>query len=219
MTPFRNAWNRVIYAGWSLVYNGLIQLPPYRRGRELLWRMAEPVAGERVLLVGVGTGIDLDYLPAGATVTGIDLSPSMLRLARRRAEDHNRAGRNLGVQFIQGDAQQLPCVEGEFDLVVLALILSVVPEPVPCLAEAVRACKPGGRILVFDKFLAESAQPRPIRRIINLLTRVFGTDINRRFEEIAAGLPLKVCEDRPLAPGSSFRAIELRHTPSRPAEQ
>jgi len=213
-SSLRNFWNRLIYAGWSLVYNLLIQLPPYQTGRTLLWQMAAAQPGERILLVGVGTGIDFDHLPEGVIVTGIDLSPAMLRLARRRAQDHQLSGFTGTITLLQGDAQSLPFAAEEFDLTVLALIVSVVPDPRRCLEEAVRVTKPQGRLLIFDKFLAANAQPTWSRRLANLLTRPFGTDINRKLEPLLIGLPVHLTQRKTISPRSSFTVLELHKNKS-----
>src|SRR5512137_204275 len=78
-----NRWNQFIYRLWAPVYDATVGhffLPGRERAMELL--NLQP--GERVLLVGVGTGADLPLLPAGVTATGIDLSPDMLAKARQK---------------------------------------------------------------------------------------------------------------------------------------
>ena len=80
-------------------------------GREWLGRRAQG----RVLEVAVGTGLNLAYYPAEVTVTGIELSPAMLAIARKRAADLGR-----DVDLYQGDAQQLPFADASFDTAVCA---------------------------------------------------------------------------------------------------
>ena len=106
------------------------------------------VAGERVCFVGVGTGADLLHVPKGVTGIGVDLSEAMLT----RAEKKLPIG-GCDIELRVGDAQALPLDDGVFDAVVLNLILSVVPDPARCMAEAIRVLRPGGRIVIFDKFL------------------------------------------------------------------
>jgi ubiquinone/menaquinone biosynthesis C-methylase UbiE len=81
-------------------------------GREWLTSRARG----QVLEVAVGTGRNLAHYPAEATVTGIELSPAMLAIARQRAAG---LGRDVGLQ--QGDAEHLPCGDASFDTVVCAL--------------------------------------------------------------------------------------------------
>ena len=109
--------------------------------------------GERVLLVGVGTGEDLPLLPTGISATGIDLSPDMLAKARKKLPLPGR-----DVTLLQGDAQHLLVDEAGFDAVVFNLVLSVITDGKACFRENLRALKPGGRAVVFDKFLPDEGR-------------------------------------------------------------
>ncbi|MGB3911602.1 MAG: methyltransferase domain-containing protein [Pseudolysinimonas sp.] len=114
---------------------------PFAGGRE--W-IGERATG-RILDVATGTGRNLPHFPANATVTGIDLSPAMLSLARRRAGDLGR-----DVAFEQGDAEQLPFEASTFDTVVCALSLCSIPDPTAAIGEMKRVLTPGGRLLLVD---------------------------------------------------------------------
>src|SRR5512141_2058779 len=94
-----NHWNQIIYRLWAPIYDSTVNqffMPGRKRALELL----HPQAGERVLIVGVGTGADLPLLPAGVDVTGIDLSPEMLAKARLKLKQCAAS-----VRLMQGDAQ------------------------------------------------------------------------------------------------------------------
>lgn len=197
-----NTWNRIVYTFWSPIYDWLISSPVFVKGRKQAWKLANVKHGEDVLLVGIGTGVDIKYIPDGASITGVDISPSMLNVAKRKA---TRLGKSM--LFLLGDAEQLPRPENSFDVVALYLILSVVANPTVCFQEAIRVVKPGGRIIVFDKFISKKKPPSLIRKSANFLTRPFGTDINRNFEDIIQGFDVTILEDKPLSPGSAFRTI------------
>ncbi|NJD23961.1 MAG: class I SAM-dependent methyltransferase [Betaproteobacteria bacterium] len=157
----------------------------------------------QVLLAGIGTGLDLPHLPAQHRYVGIDLTAAMLRRALPRAQ---------AVDFapVQGDAQRLPFADGAFDHAVLHLILAVVPEPRLCLAEAARVVRPGGSLLVFDKFL-RLGQPALLRRLANPLVRRVATRLDVVFEDLLARMPGLVLEhDQPAMAGGWFRMIRLR---------
>ncbi len=115
--------NRLTYALWSPLYDRLIGLAPFRRGRAKAHERLALQAGERVLLVGVGTGIDFPFLPVGIEAVGVDLSQFMLARARKRLPIDGRQ-----VELLQADAQAMPLVDDTFDAAFLALILSVVPD-------------------------------------------------------------------------------------------
>lgn len=169
---------------------------------------ALPEKAARVLLCGVGTGLDLPLLPPQHRYTGLDLTRAMLR----RAVTHPT---RLDIHWVQGDAQRLPFADASFDHAVLHLILAVVPEPQACLAEAARVVAPGGRLLVFDKFLRPQ-QSAPLRRLLNPITRRLATRLDVVFEEVLAQTPgLQLHSDQPALAAGWFRLIQLIRTPGR----
>lgn len=164
---------------------------------------ALPAAPGRVLLAGVGTGLDLPHLPPQHHYVGLDLTEAMLRRARPRAGKADFNG-------IIGDAQRLPFADGSFDHAVLHLILAVVPQPADCLREIARVLRPGGTALVFDKFLRRG-QPALLRRLANPLVRRVATRLDVVFEDVLAHTPtLSVEHDQPALAGGWFRIIRLR---------
>ena len=186
-----NRWNQIIYSLWAPVYDSTINrlfMPGRKRAMELLYLQA----GESVLIIGVGTGADLPLLPAGVDATGIDLSPEMLDKARLKL---NRC--SASIKLIQGDAQGLLVDEASFDAVILNLILSVVPDGNACLQSALRALKPGGRSVIFDKFLPEGKSTSFGRRFLNIFSTLLGTDINRRLSDLTKGCPCAITHDEP----------------------
>jgi ubiquinone/menaquinone biosynthesis C-methylase UbiE len=110
-------------------------------GREWLGERAHG----RVLEVAIGTGRDLPHYQADAIVTGIELSPTMLAIARQRAADLGR-----DVDFREGDAEHLPYDDASFDTLVCALALCTIPSPATAIAEMKRVLIPGGRLLLLD---------------------------------------------------------------------
>lgn len=171
------------------------------RGRSLA-PLADHVPGE-VLVAGVGTGLDIPHLPSQHRYVGIDLTRAMLAKAQRRI-----VGKHI--KLVQGDVQRLPFADHRFDAVVLHLILAVVPDPKACLAEAARVLKPGGHILVFDKFL-KPGERALWKRAMNSLTRHVATRLDVVFEDVLAVAPsLHRHHDEPALAGGWFRLIRLR---------
>ena len=199
-----NRWNRFIYRLWAPVYDrvlGRFFLPGRKRAMTIL--ALKP--GERVLLVGVGTGADLELLPEGVTAVGTDLSPEMLRHCRSRLPLPGRE-----VTLIQGDAQQLQVDEAAFDAAVFNLILSVIPDPAACLRENLRSLKPAGRVVVFDKFIPHGGEITLWRRMLNFFSTLIGTDITRVFEEINASSGWEAIRDEPSLLNGTYRVILLK---------
>ena len=198
-----NRWNRFIYRLWAPVYDSTVNrlfMPGRKRALELL----DLQPRERVLIVGVGTGADLPLLPAAVEATGIDLSPEMLAKARLKL------GRcAASVKLIEGDAQVLLVDPASFDAVILNLILSVIPDGGACLRSALHALKPGGRAVVFDKFLPEGQEPSPVRKLLNFFSTLLGTDINRRMSDLMKDLPCVMTRNEPGIAGGMYRVILL----------
>jgi len=199
-----NRWNRFIYRLWAPVYDatvGQFFLPGRKRAMELLSLQT----GEHVLLVGVGTGADLPLLPQGVEAMGVDLSPDMLARARHKLPLPGRE-----VTLLQGDAQHLLVDEASYDAVIFNLILSVIPDGAACLRENLRALKPGGRAVIFDKFLPDDGRLTFLRRLLNLGSTLFGTDITRRFGDLAKGAGIQMVQDEPSLMKGNYRVMLVR---------
>jgi phosphatidylethanolamine/phosphatidyl-N-methylethanolamine N-methyltransferase len=203
-----NAWNRMRYTLWAPVYDIVGRRFDGRRRESL--RLLDPRPGERVLIVGAGTGADLPYLAQGCIVVATDLTPAML--ARARA--HVREGIHLALM----DGQSLGVRSVSCDAVVLHLILAVIPDPARCLQEAARVLRPGGRLVVFDKFI-QARRPPVGLRLLNVVTRTLFTDVTRRFQDILerSGAPLLIERDSPALFGGLFRHLLLRKSDGPPA--
>ena len=161
--------------------------------------------GEQVLLVGAGTGLDLDFLPKTALITATDITPAMVARLGRRG---NKLQLRINTQIMDG--QQLALPDNSFDKMVLHLILAVIPDPVRCLQEAERVLKPGGLIVVFDKFLQPGHRPGLFRRVANFFTNFLFSDITRSFETILNETKLKLLTDQPADFNGNFRIILLQ---------
>lgn len=201
-----NRRNLMAYRCWAPIYDSTVNrlfMPGRRRAMELL--SLHP--GERVLIVGIGTGADLIFLPAGVIATGIDLSPDMLAKARLKL---NRC--LAAVKLIEGDAQTLLVEPACFDAVILNLILSVIPDGNACLQTALRALKPGGRGVIFDKFLPEGQDPSRVRKFFNFFSTFLGTDINRSLSDLMRNCPCEIIHDEPSIAGGMYRVTLIRKT-------
>lgn len=155
-----------------------------------------------IFINGIGTGLDLPYLPPCHRYTGLDLTAAMLSRAKPRAQ-------NLRLNLVQGDSMRLPFASESFDHAVLHLILAVVPDSLACLREAARVLKPGGRMLILDKFL-KPGETAWLRRALNPLVRRVATRLDVVFEEVLAGVPeLRLEADVPVLAGGWFRSIRL----------
>jgi phosphatidylethanolamine/phosphatidyl-N-methylethanolamine N-methyltransferase len=110
--------------------------------------------GDRVVEVGVGTGINAALYPRDCAVTGIDLSGSMLEKARDRVA--RKGIRN--VRLLEMDAADLKFADETFDIVYAPYLISVVPDPIGVAREMRRVCRRGGRIVFLNHFRS----PNPV---------------------------------------------------------
>ena len=98
-----------------------------------------------VLEVAVGTGLNLPHYPPGVRLTGVDVSPAMLELARQRARDLG-----IEVDLREGDAENLNFDKGSFDTVACTFGLCAIPDYRAAIVEMITVLRPGGLLLLAD---------------------------------------------------------------------
>src|SRR5256884_603550 len=152
VTAVENHFVERVYENLASVYD-LVFGPTLHPGRVHAIHRMGIKPGDRVLEVGVGTGINAALYPRDCAVTGIDLSGPMLEKARDRVA--RKGIRN--VRLLEMDAADLKFATGTFDIVYAPYLISVVPDPVAVVREMHRVCRPGGRIVVLNHF--RSANP------------------------------------------------------------
>lgn len=128
------------------------------------------------LEVAVGTGRNLPFYPAGARLTGLDVSPAMLDIARARATDLGRSA-----ELCEGDAHALPFPDASFDTVVCTFSLCNIPDQRRAIAEMHRVLRPGGLLLLVDHVASTSRVAFVVQRLFERLTiRLAGDHQTRR---------------------------------------
>lgn len=165
VTVVENDFVEGVYDKLAKVYD-LIFGPTLHPGRLQAIERMNIQSGERVLEVGVGTGINLSLYPQNCSVTGIDFSSSMLEIARERA-----ARKNIGnVRLLQMDAADLRFADDSFDIVYAPYLISVVPDPIRVAQEMRRVCRPGGRIIFLNHFLSPNPVLSRLERLLSPFT-------------------------------------------------
>ena len=175
-----------VYDKLAKVYD-LVFGPTLHPGRLQAIERMDIQAGERVLEVGVGTGINLSLYPREAAVTGIDFSSSMLEKARERAARPEASP----VRLLQMDAADLRFADNSFDIVYAPYLISVVPDPVKVAQEMRRVCRPGGRIIFLNHFLSPNLFLSRIERLISPATIHIGFKSDRDLPAFLAQADLK----------------------------
>lgn len=132
--------------------------------------LSRQVRGQ-TLEIGVGTGRNLEVYPADLPLTGVELSPAMLEIARARAISLGRA-----VDLRLSDAQTLPFTDASFDTVVFCLSLCTIPDAGRAFGEGVRVLRPGGRIVALEHVRSPNRVVRLVERLAEPITVRFQAD-------------------------------------------
>jgi phosphatidylethanolamine/phosphatidyl-N-methylethanolamine N-methyltransferase len=164
-TAVENDFVEGVYDKLAKVYD-LFFGPTLHPGRLRAIQRMDIQPGERVLEVGVGTGINLSLYPKHCSVAGIDFSSSMLEKGRERVA--RKDIRN--VRLLQMDAADLKFADDSFDIVYAPYLISVVPDPVRVAREMRRVCRPGGRVIVLNHFLSPHPILSRLERLISPFT-------------------------------------------------
>lgn len=190
---------------YDMIFGGVLD-----RGRKEAVRLMNSQPPGRVLEVGVGTGLSLPHYDPQARVVGIDLSREMLDKARDRVARHG-----LGhVEALEEmDARATPFPDASFDTVVSMYVLSVTPEPERLLTEMRRLCKPGGSILVVNRF----SSTKPLRALMERAAEPFGDAIGFNLQMAWSTLDvLGDLETEQILPVPGFAGASLVHIRNQP---
>jgi ubiquinone/menaquinone biosynthesis C-methylase UbiE len=136
-------------------------------GRE--WACSQ-IEGE-VLEVAIGTGRNMPFYPEGIHITGIELSPEMLALARERASE-------LGVEvdLRLGDAQTLEFEDATFDTVLISFAFCTIPDDRRAAEEVFRVLRPGGKLVDIEHVRSPVAPVWAVQRLLDPLSVRFEAD-------------------------------------------
>ncbi len=194
-----------VYGGLARVYDTVFDWA-LRPGRVAAVHALPLERGNRVLEVGVGTGLSLATYPRGTEITGIDISEPMLRQARERAaETPDRA-----ISIRRMDAQMMGFADDTFDHVLAPYVISVVPDPERVMAEISRVCRPGGSVVVVNHFVHEDRLLRYAERWATPLTRAIGFRLDTRSQIVTQTPGLEVQEIQPVNLFGWWKLVVMR---------
>ncbi len=160
--------------------------------------------GERILEVGVGTGLSLRYYPPHCQVTGIDFCEPMLKKGRARLQAEVLSH----IHLIQMDAMALTFPDNAFDSVFAAYVISAVPDPHRVLAEMIRVCKPGGKIVLLNHFQNGNRLISRCERAISPLTKKIGFRSDLNLSDLLTDVPLHVEKKQNVKPFNYWKVIQ-----------
>jgi phosphatidylethanolamine/phosphatidyl-N-methylethanolamine N-methyltransferase len=158
-----------IYAYYSRVYDFIFKRWFFPRQQYAIQAL-DISPGQRVLDLGVGTGFSLSLYPRHAQVIGVDLSSKMLREARKKV----RRARLSHVDLMEMDAAHLAFPDNTFDCVIVAFVISVVPDPLQVLAEIKRVSKPEGQIVIINHFQSQNKMMAQLEKWVSPLCTKIG---------------------------------------------
>lgn len=175
--------------GYDLYFGAVFQ-----PGRRAIVRRMRCRPGERVLEVGVGTGLSLPLYPRDVYVTGIDVSREMLARARARRARHGLAH----VTLRRMDGEHMEFADDSFDKVVAMYVVSVVPDPVRLVAEMRRVCRPGGMLYLVNHFRHDNPIVSGCERLMAPLSPHMGFRPDLSLDDFLCQTRLDVVERAPV---------------------
>lgn len=182
-----------IYSRYSSFYDLLFE-KIFSEGRDASIDLLELKPGDRVLEVGVGTGLTLPLYPPYVQVLGIDISGKMLEKAHEKVD-------KLGlknVSLLEMDAQRMSFDDDEFDCVTACYVVSTAPNPMKVVSEIKRVCKRGGRIVFINHFKSKNRLLAKVEDAINGFCKHIGFHTNLELETLLEASELKISRERPV---------------------
>lgn len=176
----------------------------FQEGRESAIRNLNVQPGERVLEVGVGTGIALPMYPRHCRIVGIDLSEGMLAKAKERIATLQLSH----VELYRMDAGAMEFEDNSFDTVVAAYVVTAVPDYRKVVSEMIRVCRPGGRIVMLNHFSNGNKVINAIERVLSPLTKHLGWRTDLSLNTVLEGTSLLVARKQKVNPLRLWALVE-----------
>ena len=192
-----------VYSSYAGVYDRVFGRV-FQGSREAVVRNLKVEPGERVLEVGVGTGLCLPLYPRECDITAIDVSQAMLDRAATRVAELGLTN----VTLMKMDAGEMEFADDSFDLVIAAYVVTAVPDHRKLLKEMVRVSRRGGRLIMLNHFTQDSAIVAAVEKAISpICTRIgFRTDLS--VDEVIDGWPLIKERDERVKPLGMWHVVE-----------
>lgn len=199
-----------VYQHFAPIYEAMFGRPFAAWYHHHLVEVVKESAAQRILEIGVGTGLSLRHYPSEALVVGVDLCSNMLSKARRRVD----RGVSARIRLLLADGESLPFANESYDLVVLFFVMPVTPKPAALLEEVARVLKPNGKVLMVNHFAGVKGLGWMERWLEPVAERLA---FRSRFEldEILGHPQLRQEHIRRLWPAGFFQLVRLRRAQSR----
>lgn len=176
-----------VYEGFAPFYNFIFSKLLFNEGREAAIGLLDIKAGQKVLEVGVGTGLTLPLYPHRCSVVGVDLSPKMLKEAEELIR--KKKLKNCTVRVM--DATKLEFPDNTFDSVLGNLFISATSRPAEALQEMKRVCKPNGTIVLMNHFHSEHRVLGALETAFNPIAERMGFKSNLEMSPLLEAVGLR----------------------------
>lgn len=192
-----------VYTSYAGIYDRIFG-KVFHEGRESAIRNLNVQPDEKILEVGIGTGLALPMYPRHCRIVGIDFSEGMLEKARARAKEH----RMTHVELHRMDAGAMDFADDMFDTVVAAYVVTAVPDYRKVVNEMIRVCRPGGRIIMLNHFSNGNKVIAAMEKVISPLTKHLGWRTDLSLSTVLEGTSLHVARKQNVNPLRFWSLVE-----------
>ncbi len=192
-----------VYTSYAGVYDAIFGRV-FHEGRESAIRNLNVQPEERILEVGVGTGIALPMYPRHCRIVAIDFSEGMLEIAKKRLTEH----RMEHVTLHRMDAGAMNFQDNSFDTVVAAYVVTAVPDYRKVVSEMIRVCRPGGRIIMLNHFSNENKVVAAVEKVLSPLTKHLGWRTDLSLKTVLEDTDLHVARKQNVNPLRFWSLVE-----------
>lgn len=192
-----------VYSNYAGVYDQIFGRI-FHESRESTVRRLTVAQGERILEVGVGTGLALPLYPRHCRLVGIDLSAGMLEKARERVRMYGLEH----VELARMDAGQMEFPDDSFDTVMAAYVVTAVPDYRKVVTEMIRVCRPGGRIIMLNHFSNGNKLIAAVEKVISPLCKHIGFRTDLSLNHVLEGTSLLVARKEKVNPLRFWHLVE-----------
>lgn len=192
-----------VYTSYAGIYDKIFG-KVFHEGRESAIRNLNVQPQERILEVGVGTGIALPMYPRHCEIVAIDFSEGMLEIAKKRTAEHQMDH----VTLHRMDAGAMEFEDSTFDTVVAAYVVTAVPDYRKVVSEMIRVCRPGGRIIMLNHFSNENKMVAAMEKVLSPLTKHLGWRTDLSLDNVLEGTELQVARKQNVNPLRFWALVE-----------
>ncbi len=198
------SYTEKVYNFYSTVYDFVFG-PSLETGRKVAVDLLEPKPYEKILEVGVGTGLSVPYFPRGTAIVGVDLSQKMLDVAAKKMEKLGRSN----VELLTMDASHMDFPDDSFDAAAALYCLSCVENPVQVLREMKRVVRPGGRLVFMNHFQSTNKTMAFMEKAVTPIAKRIGFRTDLKLSPLLRKAEMTDCQTVNADPFGVYKAVRV----------